>query len=230
MLQQTQVERVIPKYTEFLDTFPTLETLAKASLGNVLRAWQGLGYNRRAKMLHAAARDIVDNQNGVFPRTYEELKSLPGVGPYTAGAIMAFAYNKALPIIETNIRTVYLHHFFKNKEYVSDAEILPIITRTLPEGSARLWYAALMDYGTYLKKEYGNQNTRSKHYTKQSAFAGSDRQTRGAILRLLGASPLSKPRLFRELEGQKEQMEKQLIKLLEEGLVVKNGPLYGLPE
>ena len=112
MLQQTPVDRVLPKYQEFLKQFPSIKKLAAASLGDVLRAWQGLGYNRRAKYLHQCAAVIIYDNGGIWPRTVNELQALPGIGPYTAGAVMAFAYNQPIPIIETNIRTVYLHHFF----------------------------------------------------------------------------------------------------------------------
>ena len=112
MLQQTQVERVIPYYTRFLKKFPTVRALAKAPLSQVLIAWQGLGYNRRAKMLHEAAKEVVRGHGGLFPRTALELEKLPGVGPYTAHAVAAFAYNEDGICIETNIRTAVTHHFF----------------------------------------------------------------------------------------------------------------------
>ena len=94
MLQQTQVPRVLEKYVQFMELFPTVQKLSKAPLGDVLRAWQGLGYNRRAKMLHACAQEIVRMQNGVFPSNTSALRSLPGIGPYTASAIQAFAFNR----------------------------------------------------------------------------------------------------------------------------------------
>jgi A/G-specific adenine glycosylase len=108
MLQQTQALRVVPKYEHFLQTFPTIQVLAKSPLSTVLRTWQGLGYNRRAKMLHECAKIVVKKYNGRFPKDLDTLVALPGIGHYTAGAIMAFAYNTWTPIIETNIRSVYL--------------------------------------------------------------------------------------------------------------------------
>jgi A/G-specific adenine glycosylase len=185
MLQQTQVERVVPKYKAFIKRFPTLKQVAAASIGDVLRLWQGLGYNRRAKYLHETAQIIVTQYGGVFPRNRKELEALPGVGHYTAGAILAFSYNQPAVLIETNIRQVYLHHFFKNVDRVADAEIVPLIEKTMSVERAREWYWALMDYGSYLKRTQGNITHKSKQYVVQSKFAGSNRQIRGAIVRML---------------------------------------------
>ena len=222
MLQQTQVERVIPKYEAFLKAFPTVEALAYASLQAVLALWVGLGYNRRAKFLKATAEAVVA-AGGVFPVTKAELEKLPGVGPYTAGALMAFAYNKPVTIIETNIRTVYIHHYFKDtKGTVSDTELLKLIESTLPKSNYREWYYALMDYGAHLKKEFGSNNKRSKSYTKQSTFAGSDRQIRGAIVRTL--TPLTKAITEEKLSGllavyEENRIKIQLEKLVSEGMI-----------
>lgn len=224
MLQQTQVERVLPKYEAFLKTFPTPASLAKAPLQAVLQHWVGLGYNRRAKFLKASAEAVVA-RGGVFPKTKVELENLPGIGPYTAGALLAFAYNQPVVIIETNIRTVYIHHYFKDStEAVLDKDILKLVAATLPKDNTREWYYALMDYGSFLKKEFGSNNTRSKSYTKQSTFAGSDRQIRGAIVRTL--TPLEKPlplkKLYALLAAYDEaRILLQLEKLITEGLIVK---------
>ena len=218
MLQQTQVDRVIPKYKEFLKAFPTIAALRKASLGEVLTVWQGLGYNRRAKMLHECVKAISTN----LPDTYEGLMKLPGVGPYTAGAVCAFAYNKPVPIIETNIRTVYLHHFFKDKKSVSDAAIMKKVERTLDRENPRTWYWALMDYGAHLKKTVGNM--KGAAYTKQSTFKGSDREVRGAIVRTLASGEPVKALPFA-----KERLQLQLQKLVSEGMIEKRGGVYRLP-
>jgi A/G-specific adenine glycosylase len=172
MLQQTQVERVIPKYKAFIKKYPTAKKLASAELREVLSLWQGLGYNRRAKYLWEAAK-----QWGRVP-----LVDLPGVGPYTASAVRAFAYNESVTMIETNIRAVYLHHLFPNARLVSDSELVPYMVipkQVMP----RDWYAALMDYGSYLKQKYPNPSRRSAGHTTQKKFKGSDREIRGAILR-----------------------------------------------
>lgn len=234
MLQQTQADRVIPKYASFLKRFPTITKLAAASLGDVLREWQGLGYNRRAKMLHECAKVIYQNRRvrsatPTLPKTYRELIELPGIGPYTAGAIMAFAYNEAVPIIETNIRTVFIHHFFHDEIDIPDATLFQSIERTLDKENPGEWYAALMDYGAQLKKTIGNQNIRSKHYTRQSSFKNSDRQIRGAILKLLTTQSLTRKSLHTELLFEKDRIDVQLEQLKKEGMIARQGQKYSLP-
>lgn len=230
MLQQTQVERVRTYYTAWLKQFPTAKTLASASLADVLKAWQGLGYNRRAKMLHEAAKLVVNEYKGKMPTDPEILVQLPGVGPYTARAVAAFSENQDVVFIETNLRTVVLHHFFPRKEKVSDAEILAVLNSVFPKGRAREWYAALMDYGAYLKRSGVKINTRSTTYIKQKTFTGSDRQARGAILRELTSTPATKPRLVGLLgDDRGAQLDMQLQKLLKEGMVQKVGTRYRLP-
>ena len=229
MLQQTQVERVKQKYTSFLKQFPSVKHLALAPLGDVLVEWQGLGYNRRAKMLHETAKAVMGEYRGHFPRTYDELLLLPGVGPYTAGAVMAFAYETPIPIIETNIRTAYLHHFFSDKTDVDDAELMSHIIETLDLENPREWYYALMDYGSHLKKTLGNPNSRSKHYTKQSTFKDSDREIRGAIVRALSADRLSRKKLHTVLPFAIERIDAQLERLKEEGMVSCKSNEYSLP-
>jgi len=222
MLQQTQVARVLPKYKEFLKKFPNIKVLAEVPLSEVLKLWQGLGYNRRAKLLHQGAKYIQKEHKGVFPK--EGLEIIPGIGAYTAGAIRAFAFNEAVPCIETNIRTVYLHHFFKDKKDVSDKELLLIIAKTLHTENPREWYWALMDYGAHLKRSGVQINNKSKHYAKQSTFKGSDREVRGAVLKAL-ADEKSINSLFPDRE---EQLQIQIKKLLEEGFIKKRGGRYTL--
>jgi A/G-specific adenine glycosylase len=229
MLQQTQVERVIQKYRRFLKTFPSLVSLARASLGDVLRVWQGLGYNRRAKSLHECARTIVSEFDGQVPRARKELESLPGVGPYTAGAVITFAWNQPAVLIETNIRSVYIHHFFHNQSDIDDAELFRLIERTIDTGNPREWYYALMDYGAYIKKEYGNPNSRSKHYARQSIFKGSDREIRGAILRFVSERPRSRRALVASLQFEDVRIDAQLEALQREGMLEYRKSRYALP-
>lgn len=216
MLQQTQVDRVIAKFNEFMLQFPTLETLAEAPLSSVLRVWLGLGYNRRAKYLHAAAREIVTR--GAFPSTQRELMSLPGIGPNTAGAILAYSFNQPVVYIETNIRTVFLHHFFANKVDVHDKELLPLIEEALDREHPREWYGALMDYGTFLKKKGHGCNNASRHYKKQAKFQGSVREMRGGILAALAKGPLSDDELARVVVAD-DRFPVALKQLQNEGLI-----------
>ncbi len=229
MLQQTQVDRVIPKYKSFLRQFPTVQKLSKASLGEVLREWQGLGYNHRAKMLHECAKHIAIQCRGLTPTLYEELMELPGIGPYTAGAVMAFAYNVPVPIIETNIRTVFIHHFFHDDTNIPDSQLFQLTGIVLDTKNPREWYYALMDYGAHLKKTIGNLNQRSKHYTKQSAFKNSDRQIRGAILRFLSKKESTRKNFHTKLPFDMQRIDIQLKRLKEEGMIVKRGQKYSLP-
>lgn len=230
MLQQTQVSRVIPKYHSFLKKFPTVNVLALANLGEVLREWQGLGYNRRAKYLHLCAREVVGTLGGTFPKSHSALVALPGIGSYTAGAILAFAYDIKQPIIETNIRSVFLHFCFKKRELVDDKEILPYIEKSLKASkSAREWYQALMDYGAYLKSSIKNPSRKSAHHIVQKKFKGSDREIRGAILRALIENPVSKSKLVKSLSFDESRVSAQLKKLLSEDLVVRKGILFTLP-
>ena len=236
MLQQTQVERVTPYYKTFLKQFLTVRSLSRAPLSSVLRAWQGLGYNRRAKMLHEAAKEIA--KRGSFPKKVTELERLPGIGPYTARAICAFAYNQNVVFVETNIRTALIHHFFRAKTSirngsiygtVSDAALTEILERLFPKGRAREWYAALMDYGAYLKATGIKTNARVKGYIKQKKFAGSDREARGAIVRALSARSLSATTLSQVLGRRRQkQVRAQIEKLIVEGLIEKPASRYRL--
>ncbi len=229
MLQQTQVERVIPYYHAFLERFPNVTALSGAPLSAVLKAWQGLGYNRRAKMLHEAAKAVVREHGGVFPTTEEALRSLPGVGPYTAGAVAAFAYNTDVLIIETNIRTVVTHHCFSDRDSVSDAEVLEVLKKAHPSGDSRTWYWALMDYGSRLKRSGVRINAKRKGYTKQTSFSGSDRQARGALLRELAKGP-SRSLIGILGDDRKKQVQAQLTALMAEGLIEKRGSAYRLKD
>ena len=231
MLQQTQVERVLGKYPPFVDAFPDFKTLAAAPLSAVLALWRGMGYNRRALQLKKCAVDVVERHGGRLPETLEALRELPGVGKATAGSIAAFAYNKPAVFIETNIRRVFLHFFFPGREGVRDAEILPLVDRALDRSDPRAWYHALMDYGVMLKKEHGNMNVRSRHYKKQPAFEGSNRQIRGEVLRLLVAEPrLSEAEIVRRVGRDPGRTRIALERLASEGLIAGKGEEYWIPE
>lgn len=228
MLQQTQVPRVIEKYKLFIRYFPTLQSLAQASLGEVLSLWVGLGYNRRAKFLKQMAEEIVLKHKGIFPKTIAGLESLPGIGPYTARAIITFAFNQPSIFVETNIRTVYFHHFFPNATHkISDSTLLPLIEKTIHKENPRLWYWALMDYGSHLKASGVRNIAKSTHYIKQKPFIGSIRKVRGAIIRSLVGGKKTKQELSLVCED-KEQFEKALLGLLQEVLIKKVGKYYTL--
>jgi len=227
MLQQTQVERVLGKYKEFLAAFPDFETLAHAPLPTLLKIWQGMGYNRRALALKALAQKIVDEHRGKLPQEPEKLITLPGIGPYTAGAIAAFAFNRPVVFMDTNIRRVYIHGFFQDRENVHDDELIPFVEQTMDALHPRKWYNALMDYGAMLKQKHANPNRKSAHYTRQSPFENSNRQVRGRILKILVAeSQLSAALIVKRTGMDAERVKENLIKLTEEGFIKKKGRTY----
>jgi len=209
MLQQTQVPRVLVRYEEWLADFPTLEALSAAPLEAVLRAWQGLGYNRRAIALKRTAEQVVADHvaaeastsssraarsPAALPQDERALLALPGVGPAAASGIRAFAFDLPGVYLETNVRTVVLHELFADREGVPDKEIVPILLVALEAArrrgiNPRDWYYALLDYGAHLKRTVPNPSRRSSHHTRQSAFAGSVRQKRAWLLRAVMASP-----------------------------------------
>ncbi len=230
MLQQTQVHRVIEKYGEFLRAFPDIHCLARAPLREILNAWQGLGYNRRALALKKAAEQVLSHFSGRIPSDVDSLASLPGIGNATACAIGAFAFNQPTVFIETNIRTVFIHHFFSNRNSVRDAHILPLVAQTLDHGDPRTWYHALMDYGAALKRRYGNSNTKSAHYRRQGRFEGSNRQIRGTILRALVRDEcVCEPDLLANARFTKEALRRNLEQLQREGIIEKKGDYYFIP-
>ena len=227
MLQQTQAERVIPKFESFIEKFPSFEALAQASLGDVLKEWVGLGYNRRAKFLHEAAKRVVEYHQMELPQDLESLVALPGIGPNTAGAIQAYAFNLPVIYIETNIRAVFIHHFFPEAEVVDDSELMPLIEANLDHEHPREWYWALMDYGSHLKKAAANPSRRSKHHAKQSKFEGSDRQVRAAIVRELTNGPQTPESLLHIIDD--KRVSKLISQLVEEGMIVQDSTEVRLP-
>lgn len=227
MLQQTQVDRVRPKFEAFIVRFPNEQQLASASLADVLKLWNGLGYNRRAKFLHEAAKMIISTYGGVFPSTMAELLTLPGVGPGTAGAISVYAFNQPVVFIETNVRTVYFHHFFAEGDKVGDAQLVPLLEQTIDREHPREFYWALMDYGSLLKRSGAGRITQSRHYAKQSALKGSVREVRGQIIRALGMDNKTWDELQHEVAGD-ERFEPALKGLIRDGLVSQTGNIFHL--
>jgi len=228
MLQQTQARRVIDKYQQFLATFPTVASLANAPLSAILAVWHGLGYNRRAKYLHDAAKIIMEQHGGRVPKEPEQLQALPGIGQATAASIAAFAFNRPTVFIETNIRRVFIHLFFSDSEQVLDSSVRLLVEQTLDREHPREWYWALMDYGAMLAKTVPNPNRRSRHYTKQSQFEGSNRQLRGAILRLLLKKPHVRRAVLQKALGSDERLSPCLDQLEKEGFIVRTSAGYAL--
>lgn len=230
MLQQTQVERVISKYHEFLASFPDVQSLAHAPTREVLLLWQGLGYNRRALSLHRTAKLISEHYQGKIPSSVELLMQMPGIGKSTASAIVTFAFNIPSVFIETNIRRVFLHFFFQDREAVSDGEIVPLVEKSMDRKNPREWYYALMDYGAMLKKAESNPNIRSLHYRKQTKFKGSDRQIRGQFLRALLKNPDTTLAAFLKKTGNNPVRTRMIIaKLQAEGFIQKKGSRFLVP-
>lgn len=221
MLQQTQVTRVESKYKEFLKCFPSINALASADLRDVLDIWSGLGYNRRAKYLHDAAKKL---QSVKSHWSFEQLIDCKGIGHNTAAAVIAYAYDTPVVFVETNIRTVFIHHFFHDAIKVSDKEIYELVRQTLPIKNVRHWYYALMDYGTYLKRTIGNNNIQSSTVRKQSAFIGSKRQVRGQVLRWLRSGHKSTAELSKLIND--TRLNEVLEELLDEELIHKKNHQY----
>ena len=222
MLQQTQVNRVIPKFEAFIASFPTLEDLAAASLDQVLTHWSGLGYNRRAKFLHDSAQMIVDL--GEFPKELKELTTLPGIGYNTAAAIRNYAFELPTPFVETNIRTVIFHEFFADvTDMVSDKEVLGIVWQTMDVDHPREWFYAMMDYGAVMKMTSGGRLSQSKHYKKQSPLRGSIREVRGQIVKALSKHGRMSPARLRQIIQADDRYQSALEGLIRDGLVSRHG-------
>lgn len=243
MLQQTQVSRVAKYWERFLRAFPTVDALAAASTSDVLEMWQGLGYNRRALALKRAADVCAAQWQGRLPESYEDLISLPGIGPATAAGVMAFAHGKPGVYLETNVRAVFIHEFFPDEEKVSDKQLEPLVRASCPEEGAdpkrgvRAWYYALLDYGAYLKQSGANPTRRSSAYARQSSFEGSRRQKRAWILRRVLAEPegISVRKVHRDLndaerkagrDGVEQELFESIVSdLVREGFFVCGGDL-----
>lgn len=234
MLQQTQVARVLAKYQGFLGTFPTVGDLSGASIAKVLSAWQGLGYNRRALSLHQTAEILVREHGGGVPDSPRILRGLPGIGPATSAAVCVFAYDNPLVFIETNIRAAFIHFFFQECVSIPDSAILPLVELTLDCESPRDWYYALMDYGVWVKRNFANPGRRSLHHSVQTPFAGSPRQLRAGVLRVLvSASPtfLSAEDVHASVRGlgsDEARVRAALEDLAAEGFLTRSGDSYGM--
>ncbi|HOI23078.1 MAG TPA: A/G-specific adenine glycosylase [Spirochaetales bacterium] len=224
MLQQTQVVRVVPKYSAWLERFPDFQALAESATQEVLRYWSGLGYNRRALALQTSARTVARQYGSRLPEDEKSLRGLPGVGKYTARAILAFAFDRPTVFLETNIRAVLLKHFFPEERQVAEATLEEKAALVVDTEAPRKWYNALMDYGAELKRVEENHSVRSSNYRKQMAFAGSFRSLRGAVLkRLLEQGRVSKEELYAELSFSGAEIERCCELLVKEGFAAYEG-------
>lgn len=197
MLQQTQVSRVLPKYQEFLDLFPTVSALAQASPAGVLRVWKGLGYNRRALYMLKTARIIRDKYNGHFPSRYELLITLPGMGVYTARALLVFAYKQDVAMVDTNIRQIITHFFFRDTPQ-RPAVIQSAADALVPKGKSWEWHQALMDYGALAMSNAKCQMINKKK--KSIPFRESNRFYRGRIIDQLRLGNTSRSALIGDFQ------------------------------
>ena len=237
MLQQTQVSRVMGRWEQWLETFPTIADLASALLPPVLELWQGMGYNRRALNLKRCAEEVVAMHDGVVPSDKKALLALPGIGPSTSAGVRIFAFRQPDMYLETNVRAVFIHELFPGRESVADKELVSLVEATCPQDArVRAWYYALLDYGAHLKKTMPNPTRRSKHYTRQSKFEGSHRQKRAYLLRRVIDDALSTEDRARDLaqserasgrqEPSVEEVRAILDELEREGFVMRRGDAW----
>ncbi len=226
MLQQTQVIRVSKKFPEFIRKFPDFKSLANASNKKLLRAWQGMGYNRRALYLKQAAEIVIKEYEGGLAKDPKLIDKLPGIGEATACSIIVFTYNIPLVFIETNIRRVFIHHFFSDKKDIDDKDIFLLVKKYLDKDNPREWYYALMDYGSHLVKITENPNAKSKYYKRQSKFKGSDREIRGVIIRSILKNFSTLDELEKNTQFERNRLYVNLLTLQKEGLIMEKKGKY----
>jgi A/G-specific adenine glycosylase len=224
MLQQTQVNRVIDYYTNWIEKWSTVEALSDASFYDVVSTWIGLGYNRRAKYLHETAKIIVHKFKGNVLKAMKSYDQLPGIGEYTSKAVRIFAGNEDITTIDTNIRRIFIHEF-NLEESTPDKDLYEIANYCLPKGKSRLWHNALMDYGALVLTSH---KTGIKPKTKQSKFAGSDRQIRGQILRLLLKKSYSIDELNAYFRIDINRLKTILNKMIQDNIIQNNDDIFYL--
>jgi A/G-specific adenine glycosylase len=220
MLQQTQVERVLPKYQAWLANWPDWAALSRATNRELLAAWSGLGYNRRALYLGKLAQAIMTKYKGAMPDEAEQLRALPGIGPYTANAILIFAFNRPTITIDTNIRKVLLYEFGLPAG-TPKRELEALAQRALPRGRARDWHNALMDYA---RIRLPRRIPSIPALSRQSRFEGSLRQIRGEIVRqLTSRKSVTVSRIAKALGRSEEDVRRATEALQRDGVVVLSG-------
>ncbi len=228
MLQQTQADRVVDKYLAFVRAFPDFKALAGASNEAVLKAWVGLGYNRRALALKQIAEAVVSKHGGKLPSSVDALDEFPSIGPNTAASIATFAFNAVVPFIETNVRAVYTYFFFSGNPSVKEEAILDVVAQTLDNSNPREWYYALMDYGVLLKKAGKDPSRLKGDKLKAATFKGSDRQVRGKILKSLLASPKRIEAIAADVCDGKDRVSRLLVQLEKEGFLERVGSIFSV--
>ncbi len=238
MLQQTQAQRVIPKWESFCAAYPTPAACAAAPLGDVLRLWQGLGYPRRARDLHMTARAITVDHGGEVPDELGELLSLPGIGPYTARAVLAFAFEHDVAVVDTNVARVLARSV---GERLTASAAQRLADGYVPAGRGWVWNQVLMDLGASVCRPSPRcdqcplaatcaWNRAGRPHvdpavgsagvsTRQAPYAGSARQARGEVLRALASGPVPRTRYRDDIVGS----------LLDDGLVVERAGTLSLP-
>lgn len=230
MLQQTQVPRVIPKYLAFFERFPTMESLVTATAADVIREWKGLGYNRRALNLQRAIRMVVTKLNGEFPNTVDELLILPGVGRYTAGAVMNFAFGIDTPAVDTNVR-LFIDTMLPSRRIRSENDYYDLGRQLIPKGKAHLWLHAVMDYTSAELRSKRPKPTKKKETER---FVGSNRYLRGRILDVLRTKSISQHDLFKAIaepiDSSVEKFDSLISALEREGFLHRIGAMLCLSE
>jgi A/G-specific adenine glycosylase len=248
MLQQTQVARVEPKFRAFLDRFPTPAACASVALGEVLRLWHGLGYPRRAVRLHAAACMITHDLGGVFPSTLEGLRALPGVGGYTARAILAFAFEADAGVVDTNAARVLAR---LEGRRLTTSEVQDAADALVPQGEAWAWNQAMLDLGATIctarspaceqcpvvmwcgwdRRGPDPAVGSAGVSTRQARFAGSDREARGRLMATLNHGPLWRQDVptAAGLPDDEPRARRLIASLVADGLAISDGDWYRLP-
>jgi A/G-specific adenine glycosylase len=243
MAQQTGVDRVVPYYQRFLDRFPTPAACAAASLGEVLRLWAGLGYNRRAVNLHRCARAVVDDHGGALPPDLAALRALPGVGPYTARAVLAFAFERDVGVVDTNVGRVLARWAGRP---LGAAEAQAQADALVPRGRVWAWNQAVMELGgtVCLRRRprcascpvrrscaWAAAGGAGGSGTGQPRFEGSDRQGRGRLVEALCSGPVALADLATVMGWPDDpaRADRVAVGLLDHGLAVREGAVLRLP-
>ena len=220
MLQQTQVPRVLTRFTEWMERYPTLDSLAAATLADVLGSWSGLGYNNRAARLRECARAVAaSGAPARLPESVDDLRRLPGIGPYTARAVMIFAHNADLAAVDANVRRVLTHELHL-PHALNASQLQAVADAVLPCGRSRGWHNALMDYGALVLT---SRATGIAPRTRQTRFEGSRRQIRARLLKSLLDRPQSLDSFAATLGVDRDLLAAIALDLEHDGLVRIDG-------